>query len=253
MLRNRVIPLVLLDGYSVVKTIKFHVRRNLGNPITVFRVYNMRNVDELIMLDIDASKQNRSIDIHTIKQVAKECFMPLTVGGGLKTTNEISKTLQAGADKVALNTVIFDNPDFLKSAVAVFGSQCIVASIDVKRNQHGVYGLYSHAQRPVNQSLIECLKFVVDSGVGEILINNVDLDGEMTGYDQNLIAHVISQVSTIPLIFAGGASSPRDCSKAIKNGAMAVSAASMFHFTSITPQSCREDMNKEGIPVRLST
>lgn len=253
MLRHRVIPLVLLDGYSVVKTIGFDVRRNLGNPITVFRVYNMRNVDELIMLDIDASKQNRSIDIPTIKQVSKECFMPLTVGGGLKTTQEITKVLQAGADKVALNTVIWDDPDFLKVAVSVFGSQCIVASLDIKKNETGEYALFSHAKRSVQWSLEKSLNFVVDSNVGEILINNVDLDGKMSGFDYELIEKVSSLVKTKPIIFAGGASGPRDCSQAIKNGATAVSAASIFHFTNITPQSCRLDMYNEGIHVRLST
>ncbi len=250
MLRHRVIPIVLLDGYSVLKTIKFDVRRNLGNPIVVARVYNSRNVDELILLDIDASKENRGIDLHTVNAVASECFMPLTVGGGIKTCADIARALEAGADKVSLNSVLFEKPAFAKEAVSVFGSQCIVASIDVKKGQVQKYELYSHSGRTINFSLEDALKFLIDSGVGEILLNNADLDGLMSGYDLGLINYVSSLMS-IPLIVAGGAASPADCSKAIKAGASAVAAASIFHFTSITPQLCKEEMHKDDIPVRL--
>jgi len=250
MLRYRVIPLVLLDGYSVVKTIQFDIRRNQGNPIVVSRIYNSRNVDELILLDIDASKENRGIDLHTVEAVASECFMPLTVGGGLKTCEEISRTLEAGADKVSLNSVIFDNPEFVREAVSVFGSQCIVASIDIKRSKDSTYLLYSHANKPITFTLDEYLKFLIDSKVGEILLNSVDLDGKMCGYDYELIEYVSSSTD-IPIIAAGGAACPSDCSKAVKAGASAVAAASIFHFTSHTPQLCKQAMFEEGIPVRL--
>lgn len=250
MLRHRVIPLVLLDGYSVVKTIKFDVRRNLGNPITVAKVYDARNVDELVLLDIDASKERRGIDLHTVEAVASECFMPLTVGGGLNTCDDIAKTLKAGADKVALNTVLFEKRDFFKEAVSVFGSQCIVASIDIKKGPSGEYGLYSHSGKKVDYSLAECLQFLMGSGVGEILLNNVDADGMMGGYDLGLISYV-SKSTNIPLIAAGGAGSAGDCALAIKAGASAVAVASIFHFTSITPRDCKESMKAMNIPVRL--
>lgn len=251
MLRHRVIPLVLLDGYSVVKTIQFDVRRNLGNPITVARVYNMRNVDELILLDIDATKEGRGIDLHTVQTVAAECFMPLTVGGGLQSCDDIAMTLAAGADKVSLNSVIFDNIDLLKEAIAVFGSQCIIVSIDVKKDSNGKYILYSHSDKKVNLSFDECLDLIACSNVGEILVNNVDNDGVMEGYDLDLINYVSKRIKSIPIIVVGGASSPTDCSSAIKSGASAVSAASLFHFTSFTPRSCKEDMAAANIPVRL--
>lgn len=251
MLRHRVIPLVLLDGYSVVKTIRFDVRRNLGNPITVAKVYNTRNVDELILLDIDASKQARGIDVHTVEAVSKECFMPLTVGGGLKTCAEIARTLKAGADKVSLNTVLFENPDFYKEAVKIFGSQCIVASLDIKKDEQGKYRLFSHAGKKNDLPLGECLKFLIDSKVGEILLNNVDLDGMMNGYDIKLIEFVTSKVSSLPIIVAGGASGAQDCIHAIKAGASAVAVASIFHFTSVTPRICKEAMQQSGITVRL--
>jgi imidazole glycerol-phosphate synthase subunit HisF len=250
MLRHRVIPLVLLDGYSVVKTICFDIRRNLGNPIVVAKIYNARNVDELILLDIDATKENREIDLQTVESVASECLMPLTVGGGITTCDEISQILKAGADKVALNSIIFDNPNFLFDAVSMFGSQCIVASLDVVESPIGNYTLHSHAQRKVKFSLKDLLSFLMESKVGEVLLNNVDRDGTMSGYNINLIKYVASRI-TIPLIAAGGASGPNDCTKAIKAGASAVSAASIFHFTSITPHLCKEDMHLNGIPVRM--
>lgn len=250
MLRHRVIPLVLLDGYSVVKTIQFDIRRNQGNPIVVSRIYNSRNVDELILLDIDASKEGREIDLHTVNAVASECFMPLTVGGGLKSCEQISGVLEAGADKVSLNSILFENPGFLREAVSVFGSQCIVASIDVKKNPSGSYALYSHANKEARISLEEALKIIIDSRAGEILLNSVDFDGKMCGYDCDLIARV-SSLTDIPVIAAGGASSPQDFVKAIHAGAAAASAASIFHFTGFTPHDCKSAMRDAGIPVRL--
>lgn len=250
MLRHRVIPIVLLDGYSVVKTIRFDIRRNLGNPIVVSRVYNSRNVDELILLDIDASKENREIDLHTVEAVAAECFMPLTVGGGLKTCRDIERTLKAGADKVSLNTVFFTQPEFLKEAVNHFGSQCIVASLDVKKDKDQAYVLYSHARQPVCMSFQEALTFLGESRVGEILVNSVDLDGTMSGYDEDLVRYVCARVP-IPVIIAGGAAGPEDCAKVIKAGASAAAAASIFHFTSITPRTCKEGISKAGLPVRM--
>ncbi len=250
MLRHRVIPIVLLDGYSVVKTIKFDIRRNLGNPIVVSRVYNSRNVDELVLLDIDASKEGRAIDLHTVNLVADECFMPLTVGGGLKNCDDIARALEAGADKVSLNSIIFDNPKLLSEAVSVFGSQCIVVSVDVKKDMSGDYVLYSHSTRNINMGFTEYIRLLNDCKVGEILLNNVDLDGVMTGYDYELISKA-AKITNIPLIVAGGASKPQDCSEAIKAGASSVAAASIFHFTSITPRECKESMFEVGIPVRL--
>lgn len=250
MLRHRVIPLILLDGYSVVKTINFDIRRNLGNPIVVARIYNSRNVDELFLLDIDASKERRGIDLQTVNSVTSQCFMPVTVGGGINSCEDIAKVLQAGADRVSINTALWQNPGFLKKAVAVFGSQCIVASLDVKMDNTGKYILHSHADLPIGLSLESCIRILARIPVGEILINNVDLDGTMRGFDLDLIRYV-SSLTSVHIVAAGGASSPYDCGKVIQAGASAVSAASIFHFTSITPQTCKEGMSKMGVPVRL--
>lgn len=250
MIRTRVIPVVLLDNYSVVKTIKFDVRRNLGNPVVVAKIYNNRNVDELVLLDIDATREKRGIDLRTVEAVAAECFMPLTVGGGLKSCDDISRVLKVGADKVSLNSVLFTSLDLFKQAVAVFGSQCIIASVDVKKDDQGKYSIFTNSDKAVNISLEEAIEFFNQCKVGEILLNNVDLDGVMVGFDEKLIEYIAS-LTKISIITVGGAKTSQDCAKAVKAGAQAIGAASIFHFTSITPRDCKEAMGKKGIPVRL--
>jgi len=249
MLCHRVIPIVLLDGYSVLKTIEFDVRRNLGNPITISRIYNSRKVDELVLLDIDATKEKRSIDLHTVTKVAKECFMPLTIGGGIRNCNDISTILEAGADKISINSSFLEKPDFIKEAVNVFGSQCIVVSLDIKKNQQNKFQIFSHASIKHHLSLNNALKLIDEYKAGEILLNNVDLDGKMTGYDLDIIKMVSTKIN-IPIIVAGGARKPEDFAKAVKAGASAPSGASIFHFTSFTPNDCKESMAKSGIEVR---
>jgi len=249
MLKHRVIPLVLLDGYSVIKTIEFKERRNLGNPITVAKVYNTRNVDELILLDIDAAKQNRSIDLFTIQEIASECFMPLTVGGGLRSIEDIQKVLEKGADKVTLNIGAMENPELVREAASVFGAQCIVVSVDVYK-QGDEYKVYSHVTNGTTEiNVSDWCKQLEDNGAGEILLNIVNNDGKMKGYDYKIIK-IISSIINIPVIVCGGASSPNDCVKAIEYGASAVCAASIFHFTSITPNDCKLAMIENGISVR---
>ena len=203
MLKHRVIPVVLLDGYSVLKTIGFKTRRNLGNPITTVRIYNARNVDELILLDIDASKENRQIDYFTIEDVASECFMPLAVGGGLSNCAHIENVLKRGADKIVINTSALENPRFIREASANFGAQCIVVSVDVSLKD-GKYCIYSHAGRKVAQELVDWCKEIEQSGAGEIFLNSVDRDGAMGGYDSDLIRLISAEVR-IPVIACGGA------------------------------------------------
>lgn len=249
MLRHRVIPIVLLDGYSVVKTIRFGVRRNLGNPITVARIYNARDVDELVLLDIDAAKEGRQIDLATVSDIARECFMPLTVGGGLRTCADISAVLAHGADKVVINTAFLGNPSFLCEAAQTFGSQCIVVSLDVKQAESGGYELYSHSGVPTDLSLERAIDLCTKYLAGEMILNDVNRDGEMNGYDHTLI-RLVAKRTNIPLIVVGGAASPDDCVAAIHSGASAAAAASMFHFTNTTPLNCRNAMRAAGIPVR---
>jgi imidazole glycerol-phosphate synthase subunit HisF len=249
MLRNRVIPIVLIDGFSVLKTINFKQRRNLGSPITVARTYNTRNVDELILLDIDASKQDRSIDLFTIQDIALELFMPLTIGGGIKTTQDIAQALAKGADRVSINTAALEKPQIIRESSYLFGSQCIVVSIDVHKVD-GQYRIYSHVGKIFDYDLFDWLQEVESLGAGEILLNNVDQDGLMAGIDRELIAKVAKRVS-IPIIAAGGVANPQDCVGAIRSGASAIGVSSIFHFTSFTPDECKQCMAEHDIPVRL--
>lgn len=249
MLRTRVIPVVLLNGHSVIKTIKFDVRRNLGNPITVARVYNTRNVDELILLDIDASKQGRSIDLFTVADVASECFMPLAVGGGIRSLDDIRTLLRKGADKVVINTAALLRPDFIAEAAAEFGSQCIVVSIDVLTTTSGyVVRSLSHIP-PDLRDPFKCSKIMENMGAGEIFLNFVDRDGEMCGVDQEFVWKFTSSLG-IPVIACGGISSPEDGVSLAKAGASGIAAASIFHFTSFTPHDCKVALNSHGIAVR---
>lgn len=250
MLRTRVIPIVLLSGYSVLKTIKFDVRRNLGNPITVARIYNTRNVDELVLLDIDASKQKRAIDLFTIQDVASECFMPLTVGGGIRKIEDIRNLLKRGADKISINTYALENPNFIKESSSIFGSQCIVVSVDLKKvNDH--YVIYSSIDNE-NTKLnpIEWCKRCEALGAGELLISFVDRDGVMEGIDDSYISEIAKSVN-IPLIACGGVSNPDDTVKMAKAGASGIGVSSIFHFTNHTPLDCKKAMDQAGIPVRI--
>ncbi len=250
MLRTRVIPVVLIDGYSVVKTIQFNERRNQGNPITVARIYNTRNVDELIVLDIDASVQDRSIDLFTIEEIASECFMPLTVGGGIRTLKDIRSVLDRGADKVAINSAAIQNPELIQEASSVFGSQCIVASIDVLK-EFGEYKVFS-AGKALDMDPFDWAIRLESLGAGELFVNSVDLDGTMSHCDLELIDKIVKSVR-IPVIYAGGVQSPEDFIKPIRMGCSAVAAASIFHFTRWTPDCVKRKMDEHGIPVRLLT
>jgi cyclase len=248
-LKKRIVPLVLLDGFSVVKTKQFKERRNLGNPITVARTYNSRNVDELIILDIDASAQSRAIDLLTIRDIATECFMPLTVGGGLRDLNDIGDALKFGADKVALNTAILNSPKLIREAAETFGSQAIVASIDVIETE-GQYFVYSSKFPDLQLLACDWAQRCAQMGAGELLINMTNLDGTMNGADISF-ASLISELVSIPVIYAGGISGAKDCCALGRTSVTAIGAAAVFHFTSTTPLDCKTAMDAAGINVRL--
>ncbi|OPX56817.1 cyclase [Oceanospirillum multiglobuliferum] len=248
MLRKRVIPIVLLDGFSVLKTIQFKQRRNLGSPVTVVRTYNTRNVDELILLDIDASKQGRAIDKFTIQDLARECFMPLTVGGGISTLGDIEDLLKKGADKVAINSVALSRPSFINEAAKVFGSQCIVHSIDVVEDGSD-FAVFSNGQVCTESNFFDLIKQSEDLGAGELLINNVTRDGCMQGGNRYL-AELVSSTVRIPVIYAGGISSASDVATVASTSVSGVGVSSLFHFTDTTPDLCRKAMAAANIPVR---
>ena len=250
MLKHRIIPCVLLKDWQLTKSVGFEEFRTIGHPKVTAKVYNKRNVDELIVLDIDASSLGKDINFKTLSDIAKECFMPLTLGGGINSLEDINKLLVIGADKISLNTIALKKPNFIKEASNKFGSQCIVVSIDVvKQNKH--YKVFNKNMGVLEDlDLLEWAKKCESLGAGEILLTSVDNDGKQCGYDSELIS-LISQELTIPIIANGGAAEPMDAVKAIKSGADAVAAASIFHFTQYTPQAIKKVLQKEGIAVRI--
>jgi cyclase len=215
------------------------------------KVYNLRQVDELIFLDINATRHGRAPDFELIDELADECFMPLTVGGGVRTVADIRRLLQVGADKVAINSAAVADPGLIRDAVAAFGSQCLVVSLDVTRLDDGRYEVVTHSgTQPTGRDPIAVAIALADAGAGEILLTAIDRDGTMAGYDLALIRQVADAVR-IPVIAAGGAGDFTHMLAALTEGrASAVAAASMFHFTDRTPLEARQFLRDHGIPTR---
>lgn len=250
MLKHRVIPCVLLKDWQLTKSVKFKEFRTIGHTKVTSKIYNRRNVDELIVLDIDASSSQKSINLKALSEIADECFMPLTLGGGVKSLQDISDLLFIGADKISINTVALQNPEFIKESSSKFGSQCIVVSIDVIK-QNKDYKIYNKNLGILEDlDLLSWVKRCEELGAGEILLTSVDNDGCECGYDTNLISLVAKTVN-IPVIANGGAATPNDAVKAINSGADAVAAASIFHFTQYTPNNIKEALREANIAVRL--
>lgn len=251
MLKHRVLPLVLLTGYNVVKSIQFSTFRTLGNPITICRVYESRGVDELILLDIRATVEKRGPNLDIIRDISGECFMPLTIGGGITNVEQVRDILRAGADKVAVNSAAIENPKMIESIAREFGSQCCVVSIDAKKTAEG-YEVYTHGgKRSTGKTPVEWAREAEALGAGEILLSSIDRDGTMQGYDIDLLKSVTDQVS-IPVIAASGAGRPEHFTEAFLNANVsAVAAASIFHFTSHTPLSVKHELDSHAIAVRL--
>ncbi len=249
MLKHRVIPCVLLKDWQLVKSIQFGSFRTIGHPTSTVRIYNSRDVDELIVLDIDASLNNEPINTELITDMSDECFMPLTIGGGIKTIKDVYTVLGAGADKISINSEAIKNPSFIKEIATIFGSQCVVCSIDIKKVD-GEYRVYSKKDGILDISPIELIKEYEKQGAGEILLTSVDFEGMAKGYDIELIK-VISKEIQIPIIINGGMGKPSDGVEALKNGADALASAYIFHFSQYTPNDIKEELKRYNFPVRL--
>ena len=250
MLKHRVIPCVLLKDWQLVKSITFGSFRTIGHPTSTARIYNSRNVDELIVLDIDASINNDKINTEIIADIANECFMPLTVGGGINTIDDIYTVLYSGADKVSLNSIVLNNPSFIKKASDIFGSQCIVCSIDVKYIDDE-YRVFNKKKGVVDINPLDLAKHYQDYGAGEILLTSVDCEGLHNGYDIELIK-LFKDKLDIPIILNGGMGKPDDAVEAIENGADAVAAAYLFHFSQWTPNDIKLALFEHNMPVRFT-
>ncbi len=225
----RIIPVLLLKGTGLVKTIKFKDPRYIGDPINAVRIFNDLKADELVFLDITASNEGRTISVDLAKDIGDEAFMPFGVGGGIHKAGQIELLLKAGAEKIVINTQAVFNPKLIEEAAKIFGSQCIIVSIDVKKTLLNKYTVFTHSNTKKSSiGLFEHIKNVEALGAGEILINSIDNDGMMKGYDINLIRRV-AEIVNIPVIACGGAGSLDDMKKAYFDGkAHALAAGSMF-------------------------
>ena len=252
MIKARIIPTLLYKNYGLVKGVRFDSWRRVGSLLQSVKVYSLRGVDELIFLDISATAENRPPDFELIDDFADECFMPLTVGGGVRTVEDIRLLLKCGADKVAINTSAVMNPQLIRDASLSFGSQCIVVSIDVKKDSLNEYKVCINSGcKLIDKDPVSFAKEMEALGAGEILLTSIDRDGTMLGYDIALIEQVSKAVS-IPVIASGGAEKFDNMIQALVTGkASALAAASIFHFTQITPLDIKRYLLSQGISVRI--
>jgi len=255
-LAKRIIPCLDVDNGRVVKGVKFVDIRDAGDPVEVARRYDREGADEITFLDITATHDNRDTIVHVVEQVASEVFIPLTVGGGIRTLDDIRRMLNAGADKVGINSAAVFNPEFVREAAERFGSQCIVVAIDAKKvsrpGEADRWEIFTHGGRkPTGIEAIGWAKKMVDYGAGEILLTSMDRDGTREGFDLPL-TRAISEAVTVPVIASGGVGNLDHLAEGVIEGkADAVLAASIFHFAEYTIQQAKEHMRSRGIEVRL--
>jgi cyclase len=251
MLKVRVMPTLLFKDTGLVKGESFDSWRRIGTAMQAIKVFNMREVDELVFLDITATQQGRAPDFATIDELADECFMPMAVGGGIRTIEDVQKLLRVGADKVVVNTAAVESPDLITQIANRYGAQCVVVSIDARRNTDGGYEVYTHSgTRPTGIDPMDLARGVEKLGAGEILITSIERDGTMTGYDLELTRQVSEAVS-IPVIASGGAGSYEDMAQVLRAGQVsAVAAASIFQFTQQTPLEAKRYLAAQGFQMR---
>ena len=251
MLKIRVMPTLLYKDYGLVKGTGFDSWRRVGSLMQSIKVYNMREVDELVFVDIRATLDGRAPDYELVDDFADECFMPLTVGGGIRTVEQVRRLLEVGADKVAINTAAIETPNLVRAVAEKFGSQCVVASIDFKRRDGGCEVATHSGTKPTGLDLVEHAKRCEALGAGEILLTSVERDGTMTGYDVEVTRRV-SEAVKIPVIASGGAGSYEHMAQVLTEGrASAVAAAAIFHYTQQTPLEAKRHLHERGFRVRL--
>ncbi len=250
MLKVRVIPTLLWKQFGLVKGVAFDSWRRVGPVLPAVKVYNQREVDELALLDIVAHLSSDDPDFESIAEFGQDCFVPLTVGGGITKIDQVQHLLRAGADKVAVNTAAYARPAFINEIADRHGAQSVVASVDV-RFQDDAWMCFSHAGiKATGREVIQWVRELEDRGAGEILITSIDRDGTMQGYDLALIEAVVNAVN-IPVIASGGAGNYQHMVDAVKNaGASAAAAASIFHFTEQTPAGAKAALAAAGVEVR---
>jgi cyclase len=251
MLKVRVIPTLLWKQFGLVKGVGFDSWRRVGPVLPAIKVYNQREVDELVLVDILAHKSGGDPDFESIGEFGQDCFVPLTIGGGITRIDQVQKLLRAGADKVSINSGAYARPELVAEIAKRYGAQCVVASIDVRADPSGHWQCFSQAgQFATGREVREWAREMEDRGAGEILITSIERDGTMQGYDLALIEAVAGAVK-IPVIASGGAGTYQHMVQAVTQaGASAVAAASMFHFTEQTPAGAKSALAAAGVPVR---
>jgi cyclase len=252
MLAKRIIPCLDVSAGRVVKGVNFVELRDAGDPVEVARRYDEQGADEITFLDITASSDDRNIILHVVEQVAKQVFIPLTVGGGVRTVDDVRRLLNAGADKVSINTAAVNNPQVVADAAGKVGSQCIVVAIDAKQVAPGKWEVFTHGGRNrTGLDVVEWAQKIASLGAGEILLTSMDRDGTKNGFDLGL-TRAVSDAVSIPVIASGGVGSLDHLADGVTLGrADAVLAASIFHFGDHTVREAKELMRARGIEVRL--
>ncbi len=251
MLSRRIIPCLDVNAGRVVKGVKFQELRDAGDPVQCARAYDAQGADELVFLDITASSDNRGIMRDVVAATAEQCFMPLTVGGGLRSVSDIEAMLRSGADKVSLNTAAIKAPSLVRAASDRFGAQCIVVAIDAKREPGGGWRVFTHGGR--NPTALDAVRWAAEAaalGAGEILLTSMDADGTQAGYDCEL-TRAVSDAVGVPVIASGGAGTPEHFAEVLERGhASAALAASLFHFGTLTIPQVKSHLAARGLPVR---
>lgn len=257
MLKVRVMPTLLYKDHSLVKGRSFDSWRPVGALMQAIKVYELRQVDELVFLDVTATREGRRPDFALVDDFADECFMPLTVGGGVRTPDDVGRLLAVGADKVAVNTALLERPEDVREMARRYGSQCVVASIDARRVPDGAGAtggghevMVRSGTQPTGRDPVALAQAAERLGAGEILVTSIDRDGTLEGYDLDLVGQVARAVG-IPVIASGGAGSYDDMALALEAGASAVAAAAMFHFTHQTPLEAKQHLRARGFAARL--
>jgi cyclase len=252
MLKTRIIPCLDVKEGRVVKGVNFVDLIDAGDPVEHAKAYSDAGADELCFLDITASSDNRDTLYHVVTSVAEACFIPLTVGGGVREVEDVRKLLLAGADKVAINTAAVHRPEFVREAAEKFGSQCIVVAVDAKRNDAGTFEIFTHGGRkPTGIDAIEWAAKMESLGAGEILLTSMDRDGTKEGFDIPLTRAVSDKV-TIPVIASGGVGELEHFAQGVRDAkASALLAASVFHFGTFSVEEVKAYMQAQGIPMRL--
>ena len=252
MLTKRIIPCLDVNRGRVVKGVKFLNLVDAGDPVEAAYEYNLAGADEVVFLDITVSHEKRKTIVDLVRRTAEKVFIPLTVGGGIRTTDDMELILKNGADKTSVNTAAVLNPKLIKDGAKKFGSQCIVLAVDAKRDGRGSWEVYTHGGRTATGlDAVEWIKKAVGLGAGEILLTSMDADGTKAGYDIEL-NRAVSEAVNVPVIASGGAGSPEHMLHVLKEGkADAVLAASIFHYKEYTVKSVKQYLKKRGVAIRL--